>query len=291
MSSWNGVGQTLNLIRGGGPQKEDAKIAAFWWTSPFRPSVFCFWGQGSVWSQTTTGAPRSTNWSSSLTSWSVRFVWNAKLNQPSAFDCTTIWITCAGSRWQRSCFWLWFCAMGGSGGHLYFTDLYNNLGAAFLHFVTTVTSACCSFTCFAFVIDDATKNILNCEIVRHLNSSRSQRTTSSILQKICRSVFYFQLRAFWKIICCHEICLMRQKRSLCGPTAEAQLFQTEMSGRLHELRICCMLADTYWVYLWYDILHVVREDDLCKMLVGVEANSTTLNFAHSISCIRYCPLH
>lgn len=107
--------------QGGGHQVKWGKIAALCctWMSLFRPSVLCFWGQGSVWSQTTTGAPRSTNWSSSLTSWSVRFVWNAKLTQPSASDCTAIWMTCARSRWQRLCFWLQFCATGGSGGPLY----------------------------------------------------------------------------------------------------------------------------------------------------------------------------
>lgn len=34
-------------------------------SSPWAGLMLCFWCQGSVWSQTTTGAPRSTSWSSS----------------------------------------------------------------------------------------------------------------------------------------------------------------------------------------------------------------------------------
>lgn len=61
---------TTGTFQGNGNRMREVILIKFDWkikieSSPWAGLKLCFWYQGSVWSQTTTGAPRSTSWSSS----------------------------------------------------------------------------------------------------------------------------------------------------------------------------------------------------------------------------------
>lgn len=110
--------------------------------------------------------------------------------------------------------------------------------------------------------------------------------------RFTEACFSFSLMCLKKTnTCCQKVCLMRQNWSLWGLTKEAQLLQTEMSGRLHVL--CCVFADMYRV------CPVVRDPTCCQRgwfaqsVCGCrgQRHNAALNYAHWISCVRYHPVH